>query len=121
MEHASDPLDSQIGKRGHSRLRLDTPGRLTTLWGTQNVIIRDLSQAGARLDTAPSGQNADCVLEWLDYEAFGTVQWQNRKACGILFDGLIPPSWLIDTRDDTPQRSYPDREAARRWVEGLRM
>ncbi len=119
------------GRRSRSRLKTNLSGRITTLNGTQNVQLLDISLTGARLalsdrrgitDHLRSGM--DAALEWDRFEAFGTIIWSARDEFGMRFDEGVHPKVLIETRDlhDRQKRTcgdqYENIQSARNWAHG---
>lgn len=95
---ADATFPSGVGKRDSPRLKLNIRGRLSSARGTQIVELLDLSQTGVRLALSASANLNEADLEWLDFKARGVVVWQDRRLCGLRFEGDIPLAWVITTR-----------------------
>lgn len=114
------------GRRDRSRLRVHLAASLATVSATSRVVLHDLSLTGARLSAPPeirAGQ--ECLLSWAEHEAFGAVVWVRSGQCGLVFDRMITPAQLIQTRDIQDQEPLLDdyegaRAAARSWALGSR-
>ena len=121
---AETPLNT--GRRRDSRLRLSVPGRLITLTGTHKISLRDISQSGAKLVIpAEVKQGEDGVLEWLDFETFGTIVWTEKGIAGMAFDDPLPTPVLLTTRAKFDSRTYKTheeeaREKAADWYLGYK-
>ncbi len=120
------PSELQIGRRRDSRLRLNIPARLETIYGNVKVVLIDLSQSGGHLLTGEKQLcGKDAVLGWLQYEAFGRIVWSTDRQAGLEFDGMLTPQTLLATRDaaERDPRKEEQREAflaARAWYNGHR-
>lgn len=113
-------------RRIESRLRTDLPAQLITLSGSQGAALCDLSRRGARLHCAqPLSPGAECVLNWLQFESFGTIVWSNGSFAGMVFDEPLAEQTVLRTRAiidegqtlNTRQANYA---AARDWYMNLR-
>ena len=121
---AEQPL--HIGRRRDSRLRVTVPARLITLTGHHKVALRDISQTGAKL-SVPEQVRAgdDGVLEWLDFETFGSIIWTGGGFAGIAFDEELPVGALLTTRQKFDQGAFKTeediaREQAAEWCLGFK-
>lgn len=113
------PCDFQP-RRGKARLRLGIPADLTTVHGRHQVSLLDLSESGARLQCS-AARIGDGVLQWMGYEAFGSVVWRAGEEVGLQFDEPIEHAWLLDTRQWLPVIAQDEdglRRFAREWVKG---
>ncbi|WP_191229163.1 PilZ domain-containing protein [Aurantiacibacter xanthus] len=121
---AETPLNA--GRRRDSRLRLSVPGRLITLTDTHKISLRDISQSGAKLVLPEQVQQGeDGVLEWLDFEAFGTIVWTHKGLAGMAFDEPLPTAVLLATREKFDSRAFKSheeeaREQAADWYLGYK-
>lgn len=93
-------------RRKRSRLATRLPANLVTLFGSLPSILLDISLTGARcLLTNQRGNSnrlrtgKEVVLEWDQFDAFGSIVWEDDWLCGVQFDPIIPPSVLVATRD----------------------
>ena len=119
-------LPLNVGRRRDSRLRLNVPGRLITLTGTHKIVLRDISQSGAKLvlpDDVQQGE--DGVLEWLEFETFGTIVWKANGLAGMAFDEAVPNPVLLATRQTFDSRAFKTheeeaREQATDWYLGYK-
>ncbi len=114
------------GRRGRSRLRTSLPAQITSLLGTYNVVLEDISLTGARVcivdrrgNTETPRAKALLVLEWFGFDAFGEVTWRMGDRLGIAFEQIIAPAVLIKTRDmeDEQLGSRKAREEMRSYME----
>ena len=94
----ASPSSAGIGKRESSRIKLNIRGRLTSARGTQMVELLDLSQTGVRLALSASLGLTEAQVEWLDFEARASVIWQDRRLCGLRFEGQLPSAWVTTMR-----------------------
>jgi hypothetical protein len=121
---AETPL--HVGRRRDSRLRLSMPARLITLAGTHKVSLRDISQTGAKLVIPEEiHEGNDGVLEWLKFEAFGTIVWAHDEQAGMVFDEPLPAEVLLATRQTFDSRAFKTsdqmaREQAADWFLGYK-
>ena len=116
------------GRRSQSRLRVRLPARLTTLDGTVNAILTDLSISGAKLANLPAlPVGKEALLQWNGHEAFGRVSWSHDGLCGLRFADPVAPEVLFATRDLDDAAHLPGervvaqaraRGIARDWVMG---
>lgn len=109
-------------RRSAARLRLATDAHFMGLERRQPVTLLDLSQTGARFAFwSPCVEKAG-FLEWLGFETFGELIWQEGLYVGIAFDEPIDHQWLLDTRErcQSVDQAHRDKvmEAAREWVSG---
>lgn len=112
-------------RRSHRRARLCLPATVETVSGRTAAEITSLSRSGAcvRLPSAPRVGN-DIVVMCGDLDAFGTVVWSGRDACGIRFDELLSDEAVLSARyqsDHQPELIQAQRiAAARAWAQGYR-
>lgn len=114
-----------LGRRKEPRLRVRLEVRLITLDGTSRTVMADLSRSGARLTGALPGlrMGQQAVIQWHEFESFGTVAWVQPDQCGFEFEEPLAPVVLQKTRqiyDQSPLGSDRDRTrvAARAFVQG---
>ena len=89
----------------------DCPARLTLLGGDCEGRLADLSEIGARFDTAkPPAEGVSGLLSWNGHEFFGKVAWANDDCCGVVFERPIPMAVLQETvqRVDKPSGPVAD-------------
>lgn len=68
------------------------------LGGDKQGRLSDLSEAGARFDTAqPPGKGVSGLLEWNGHEYFAKVVWSNETGCGVIFERSIPLAVIEET------------------------
>jgi hypothetical protein len=87
------------------RLRIEAHGRLFSEGRSAPVILRDLSQGGARIETTTwlaLQQTVRLVIEGLP-ERFGQVRWRNRYDHGLAFD----QSFRLDELAELAQKLQP--------------
>lgn len=119
------------GRRMRSRLATQLPATLVTLFGSLPAFLLDISLTGARClvtnnrgITNPLRSGKEVVLEWSQFDAFGTIIWEGEGICGILFDPIISPSVLVATRDihdafvQQGGLKHMEASSVRDWVEG---
>lgn len=107
-------------RRGKARLRLGIPADLLTVHGRAGVTLLDLSESGARL-RYEGERISDGVLEWLGFEAFGSIVRHANGELGLRFDEPVTQDCVLDTRDllpTVPQDEDEVRNFARAWVSG---
>ena len=110
-------------RRDFARLRLGVPAHLETLDARLRVEIVDISQGGAHLVLPDKDSFAqDCVLRWLGYEAFGSVNWRKDDHIGIAFEEPLSHKVIFETRRnaDTIREidSARTESEVRTWVQG---
>lgn len=115
------PEPISVGRREHPRLRLRVPATLTTLDGAKHVILDDLSQTGAQVTVSDASSFSKGFLNWLHFEVFADVAWQDGASCGLRFDEPVSEACLLETRRRAPgmldlQRQL--RSLAKSWTEG---
>ena len=107
------------GRRQFARLDVGMRARFITLAGEQLVRLVNLSQNGAQLILSRPENAGAGVLIWLDYEAFGELAWHEEDTIGIVFDDLLRPGTLAQTRLRAPSVvREEDARAAQAWVAG---
>lgn len=121
MAEHMDNGDAPI-PRTEPRVRLVIEAVLMGMEGRQQVILFDLSRAGAKVEfEAPPAEKAG-FLSWMEFETFGDVVWREGLYVGLKFDKPIPVQWLDDTCDRVGDGdAYRHEELlkqAREWVEG---
>lgn len=116
-----------FGRRAAARLRLSIPARLMTIYETQNCILIDLSQTGARIGlAAPMALGSGGFLKIGPLEVFGEAVRRMPKhgggVNGIAFDLPLSPAAVLAVRHhaETFQRVEREvlRDQVRRWVTG---
>src|SRR5687768_3142679 len=119
----SDTSDDEglDGRRNFARLTVGIGARLVTLDGSQKVRLIDLSQGGAQLILSTEGKIAAGLLSWLDFEAFGETAWREGDRLGLKFEGLLPLTCLVRTRERAPsvvREELLGEDIAKAWVSG---
>ncbi len=115
-----------IRRRRDSRLRTDIPAKLITLSSAPSVKLRDLSQTGAQIECPePLSIGSEALLNWLHFEAFGTVQWNHPPFAGLEFDEPLPEEVVLSTREkidrgEVLNTAKAAEKAAHNWYLGLR-
>lgn len=108
----------QDGRR-FARLDVGIAARFTTLAGEQPVRLMNLSQNGARLVLSEPAEAGAGVLNWLDFETFGELTWQEGDTIGIAFDEVLSPGVLAQTRRRAPTVVREEElRVARAWIAG---
>ena len=118
-------------RRHKSRLATLLPGQLTTMFGTENVVLQDISLTGAKLGLSDDRKieeelrvGIDAVLTWNGHETFGQLMWTAPDSVGIEFEENIGTKALLETRamqDAMMAEGGPEslnREAAEGWANG---
>lgn len=121
MTQSPQMPEAMIGRRGRPRLRLGVPARLTTLEGTRDVLLNNLSSSGAQVRLAAGEKFTSGVLEWLQFDALVDLIWQEANTCGVRFDEPLPKRVILATRDAAPglvDEEHGVRLFAKRWSEG---
>ena len=92
-------------RRNKSRLSTLLPGKLTTMFGTEDILLQDLSLTGAKLGLSERRsieetlrEGLDAVLEWNGHETFGQLMWVTKDSVGIHFEENIGTKALMETR-----------------------
>ena len=118
----ANPAGDHIPRRERPRLLLGIPARAETLDGPRQVRMLNLSQTGAMLELAKPEAIGSAFLYWLDFEAFGSIVWQNNVIAGFEFDRPISNDWLLSTRQRAPELDQiailESRAAAAAWASG---
>lgn len=115
---------ARIGRRGRSRVRVYLPARIIAVDGTQTGTLLDISLTGVQLKLTRALRNrAEVLVQFDRYELFGTVVWTDSDRCGVDIDEGVPSAVVLAARarHDEMMRAggwSPEREAARRWVNG---
>ncbi|MFN3991189.1 MAG: PilZ domain-containing protein [Erythrobacter sp.] len=118
----------KIGRRGAPRLHLMVPAKLMSVAETQNCVLLDISQSGARiwLDR-PLSINSCGYLKVGPLEVFVTALRCTMLAAGggingLQFDHLLTKSQVLMLRSYSENYQIAERRAtlqqARRWVMG---
>jgi hypothetical protein len=108
-------------RRRKARLRVGIPAAIVTLDGRQEISLVDLSETGARLKVEDPAKIGSGVLNWLGFEAFGSIVWRRGHTVGIHFDNPIAHEWVLTTREWLPKLPTSKEELrrfARDWVNG---
>ena len=85
-------------RRTSARYSVDCAATLKMLGGDRKGRLSDLSEAGARLETAdPPTEGVSGLLSWNGHEHFGKIVWANEKSCGIVFERPIPLAVVEET------------------------
>ncbi|QZD89859.1 PilZ domain-containing protein [Qipengyuania aurantiaca] len=102
------PQTNQDERRTVQRYTVDCPAQLKMLGGNRDGRLSDLSEAGARFETAnPPQEGVSGLLAWGDYEFFGKIVWANENSCGIVFERPIPLSVVEQTCEVIEVQSGP--------------
>lgn len=108
--------------RSYGRLPLGIVAHLETIHGRKPVRLVDLSQGGAQVVLPAEIQIRDCVLTWLEFEAFCSSAWRKDDHLGLTFEEPLPIATLVATRNVAPsiirKESLSAETAAREWVQG---
>jgi hypothetical protein len=109
-------MDRTIHRRQCPRLMLGIDAEIISVEGRQPVVLRDLSETGAKIQLTRKTPMSRGIMRWLRYEVFGEVVWQQDGWCGLLFDRPISPACLFDTRVAAPGLVHDERKEARRYA-----
>lgn len=95
-------------RRTVQRYSVDCEAKLKMLGGDRDGRLSDLSEAGARFETAnPPQEGVSGLLAWGGFEFFGKVVWANENSCGLIFERPIPLSVVEQTCDVVEVQSGP--------------
>lgn len=79
-----------VDRRVATRYLVDCPARFAFAGGVREGRISDLSEHGARFDTAqPPQMGTGGFLKWNNEDLYCTVIWSNAVRCGIRFERPI--------------------------------
>ena len=102
------PQTTQDERRTVQRYTVDCPAQLEMLGGNRDGRLSDLSEAGARFETAhPPQEGVSGLLAWGDHEFFGKIVWANENSCGIIFERPISLSVVEQTCEVVEVQSGP--------------
>jgi len=127
MDGAHDKMGEE-SKRDFQRLHLGVLGHIETLNGRRRVEIVDLSQGGAYVVLMEGAEVErydvrDCVLRWMDFEAFGEVKRRDGEHIGLAFDEPLRPGVIKETRSHAARNVRNDflelKQAAHLWAHGI--
>lgn len=121
-DQAEDIPERRIGRRTHSRLRVFLPARLISVFGTQQVLIQNLSQGGVKLRwTEPVRVGGDVVLVWAHHELFGKVIWAEAHYGGVVLDEPLSEVLILSMRArDEAHGPQQGGDASSWYLENLR-
>ena len=92
-------------RRNVSRLQTCLPGSMTTMFGSEDILLFDLSLTGAKLGLSEKRkveetlrEGIDAVVTWEGHETFGRLMWVAKDSVGIEFEESIGAKALIATR-----------------------
>jgi hypothetical protein len=111
----------RIGRRASPRLRLRVPAQLATLDGPKHVILDDLSETGAQITLPQEQRFSSGLLQWLTYDVFADLIWQEGLSCGLLFEERLTEEVLLETRRQAPglkDHENRRRKIAEAWTRG---
>lgn len=122
-EPQTEPLpEDHAEPRTYGRLPLGIAAHLDTIHGRKAVRLVDLSQGGAKIVLPIDIPIRDCVLTWLEFEAFCSAVWHDGPRLGLTFEEPLPLATLVATRNVAPSiiraESLSVETAARAWVRG---
>lgn len=86
-----------IDRRRAPRFQLGMPARLITLEKHLDVVLEDLSEAGAKISLPEPYAFPVCVLKWMDDHAFAEVRWMRERMVGLQFPSPISAMTLERT------------------------
>lgn len=90
-------IEHWVERRRAPRFRLGMPARLITLDKHLDVVLEDLSEAGAGITLPEPHVFPVCVLKWMDHHAFAEVRWMRDRMVGLQFASPIPAMTLDQT------------------------
>ena len=115
-------LNHEKQPRSYQRLKLQLPAQIFTFDGSEDVLLLDLSQVGARLACRIPPTFTKGVLSWMGFESYGDTIWQKGRMCGLRFDEELDLSVVVQTRRDVREEwvRYSDdlESTARLWAQG---
>lgn len=93
------PATPVAPRRNASRLRLSLGAELMCVHGAQRVILRDISQTGAKIQVRKEiAVGQDVELRWGGYDAFGATLWVRNGFCGIEFEQPLEAKTIVEAR-----------------------
>jgi hypothetical protein len=117
-----------LGRRGSPRLHVVVPARLTSVYETQDCVLLDISQTGARIGLErPLTVNTSGYLRVGPIEVFATAvrvrMHEDRHGInGVEFDVRLNKSQVLAVRAYAENYELAERRAfliqARDWVTG---
>lgn len=111
-----------VHRRSAARLRLATDAHFMGLERRQPITLLDLSQTGARFAFVNPCVEKAGFIQWLGFETFGELVWQEGLYVGMAFDEVMDHAWILETRERCQHVDQARREkvlkAAREWVAG---
>ena len=121
-EQAADVPERRIGRRTHSRLRVFIPAKLISVFGTQQVLIQNLSQSGIKLRwTEPVRAASDVVIVWSHHELFGKIVWAESHYGGVLLEEPLSQVLILSMRArDEAHGPQQGGDASAWYLENLR-
>ncbi|MDN3646248.1 PilZ domain-containing protein [Pontixanthobacter aestiaquae] len=122
-------------RRNTSRLLTCLPGKLTTMYGSEDILLFDLSLTGAKIGLNEKRKveetlriGLDAVLTWEGHETFGQLMWTAKDSVGIQFEESIGTKALMATRAQhdamvangglETYSEHLSQDAAKGWVNG---
>jgi hypothetical protein len=90
-------IERWTDRRQAARFRLGMPARLITLEKHLDVVLEDLSEAGAKITLPESHVFTVAVLKWMDHHAFAEVRWMHERIVGLQFASPITAATLEQT------------------------
>lgn len=102
-------IQSHVERRSFRRYTVDLPAQLKLIGGDRNGSLSDLSESGARFETAtPPIEGMSGLLVWADQEQGCTVIWASESRCGLRFDRPIPKCVVDANVLPTPPKTASD-------------
>lgn len=103
---------AQMERRRAARFAIDIPVILRTISGDRNCRMANISDNGAKLETADPPREG--ITGWLvmgSQEMFCKVIWSNDTACGIEFERAIGEDMLAEIAGDQVREKLPIAKA----------
>ena len=109
MVLANAEIQDPVERRRFRRYTVDQPAQLRLIGGDRSGRLSDLSETGARFETAsPPIEGVSGLLVWRDQEQGCTVIWASEGRCGIRFDRPIPKRVVDESVLITPGKPCSD-------------
>jgi hypothetical protein len=111
------------GRRIAARARVALRATIETVRGTENAVLRNISETGLMLEVANLPANgADAIVRSGALDCFGTVVWARMRWCGVAFEEPIPLNEVLRIRELSEQSTGAAQrelqDAALRWAQG---
>lgn len=99
---------AQAERRRSARFTIDIPVTLRTISGDRECRMANISDTGAKLETAEPPREG--ISGWLimgEEELYCTVIWANEGACGVEFERALGEERLIEIAGEQVKKTVP--------------